>query len=378
MPRCAFVLSGFILVQLLIAPATATALEREGPDWPVKANIEPGAPALTPQPGQELAISYNCGLVQQCTLSDFMERMHVCALFITKDGEPVLHRTAVRSDTDECKRAVERERYGIASISKSIVSLLFGLTHRDPAYGKPIDIDTPAGDLLADAGLEYPNPNVTIRDLLHMSSGMKWSEDEVDTILKISVNADGSLLGWYRTLKEAVKARLQQASFHERRQFHYSGFDTQLIGILTEHRIASDQRFRQGTLDAALEHLVWQKLPMTRYAEWNADFEGHPAAHCCAYTSAGDLATLGGWVLQEYNEGKRPAADWIRDSINDTVDPNWSCEFQGSSLEFLYGYQWWIPSGDGNGFTAIGIQGQYLHIFPEQGVVIAQIGEQIA
>ena len=51
---------------------------------------------------------------------------------------------------------------------------------------------------------------------------------------------------------------------------------------------------------------------MEKNAEWNADFAGHPAAHCCAYTSARDLATLGDWVLKQYNNqgaGRRGRLD---------------------------------------------------------------------
>ena len=118
---------------------------------------------------------------------------------------------------------------------------------------------------------------------------------------------------------------------------------------------------------------------MEKNAEWNADFGGHPAAHCCAYTSARDLATLGDWVLKEYNEGEDAAADWIRASVSDTVDATWSCDFQGTKRSFRFGYEWWVPSADKqDGFTGIGTEGQYLHVFPEQDVVIAQLSEKLA
>ena len=95
---------------------------------------------------------------------------------------------------------------------------------------------------------------------------------------------------------------------------------------------------------------------MEKNAEWNADFAGHPAAHCCAYTSARDLATLGDWVMKQYNDqGADAAAAWVRASMTDTVDATWSCEFQGTKRSFRFGYQWWVPSADAHdGFTAIG------------------------
>jgi CubicO group peptidase (beta-lactamase class C family) len=84
-------------------------------------------------------------------------------------------------------------------------------------------------------------------------------------------------------------------------------------------------------------------------------------------------------VLKQYKQGTGAQADWIRASVTDTVDPGWNCEFQGTRRSFRYGYQWWIPSDDKlDGFTGIGTEGQYLHIFPEQNVVVAQFGEQLA
>jgi CubicO group peptidase (beta-lactamase class C family) len=212
-----------------------------------------------------------------------------------------------------------------------------------------------------------------------MASGMEWSEDEVDTVLKVQVDQNGDLVGRHRRLKESVDERLASAKFLDAGQFHYSGFDTQLLGILIESRLTPDRGFLRGTLDEAFERFLWQILPVEKNAEWNADFGGHPAAHCCLYTSAQDLASLGAWVLAEYRQGSDTRADWIRSVVSDTVDSGWTCTFQGAERHLRYGYQWWLPSDDKrDGFTGIGTEGQYLHLFPEQDVVIAQFGEQLA
>ena len=337
--------------------------------WPSKQIVRP----------RDIAVTYPCGGGSLCNVDDFMERQHVCALVVIGADELAFYRTYVRGDDDPCKTPVERDRYGMASITKSIVALLFGFVYQDASYGPPVDLDSSAADILEAAGVPKYEDQVTLRQLLHMASGMEWSEDEIDAILKIQVDENGDLVGKHRRLKDAVAERLGQARFFPPGGFHYSGFDSQLIGILTEHRLTADKGFTRGTLDEALERFLWQQLPVEKNAEWNADFGGHPSAHCCAYTSAGDLAVLGNWVLKQYKQGTGAQADWVRASMTDTVDADWSCEFQGMKRTLRYGYQWWVPSDDKqDGFTGIGTEGQYLHIFPEQGVVVAQFGEQLA
>jgi CubicO group peptidase (beta-lactamase class C family) len=365
---CVLALLAFAAAPMVgaVGPAAAQAVEL---NWPSKQTVRP----------RDLMLSYPCGGGRICSLNDYMDRQHACALMVVSGGDLVLYRTSVRSADDPCKTAVDRDRYGIASITKSIVSLLFGLVYADPGYAPPANLDSSAADILTAAGLPKYDSRVTLRQLLHMASGMEWSEDEIDAILKVQVDQNGDLVGKWRRLKDSVKERLERAKFFGPGQFRYSGFDSQLIGIITERRLTADKGFVRGTLDEALEHLLWQRLPVARKAEWNADFAGHPAAHCCAYTSIEDLSALGEWLLSEYNEGEDAAADWIRASVTDSIDPGWSCSFAGTERKFRYGYQWWIPSDDEqDGFAGIGTEGQYLHVFPQQNVVIVQFGEKLA
>jgi CubicO group peptidase (beta-lactamase class C family) len=285
----------------------------------------------------------------------------------------------IREDDDPCKSPVDRDRFGVASIAKSITALLFGFLYADERYGPPADLDSSAAALLKSAGIPVYDPRVTLRQLLHMSSGMDWSEDEVDSVLKVQVDQNSELVGPDRQLKDSVVARLYGAEFSEPGRFRYYGFDSQLIGIVAEQRLTADKGFTRGTLDEALERFLWQRLPMAKNAEWNSDFGGHPAAHCCAYVSARDFATLGAWILKEYKSGTGPEADWIRASMTDTIDPGYGCEYQGVKRNFRYGYQWWVPGEDKrDGFAGIGTEGQYLHMFPEQDVVVVQLGERLA
>ena len=211
-----------------------------------------------------------------------MKRMDVCALFVISAGQPVLHRYAKEDNGNECLATVSEERYGIKSVAKSVTSLLFGRVFTDPAFGTPIDINaTSASDALAEIGLKYRDKVVTIWDLLHMSSGMLWSETESCDITIEDPPKDCPPKS-YDTLKKAAEHRLKKAKFEPGsgtlRPFRYSGFDALLIGMLVEHRLKSVPGLQSPLLHKGLEHFVWQRLEMDKKADWKADTEFHPPA----------------------------------------------------------------------------------------------------
>ena len=269
------------------------------------------------------------------------------------------------------------ERYGVASIAKSVASLLAGYAFNDPSFGAPVNIQGTAKDALSKLGIDYPNETVTLRDLLQMSSGMDWKEKDEKKVIRIEKNPDGTQRGPHRSFKEAVIWRLEKEgpwrNGGTRGDFNYSGFDSVLLGMLAAERMRSGGQVQQPVLADALKNYVWHKLGMQKRSNWKSDFDFQQAAHCCLYMSAGDLALLGDWVLQQYRNGTGFMAKWIRRSVTDNRLSDWDCSYKSFSQDLRYGYQWWVLSGTGNGFTGIGANGQFLHLFPEQDVVVVQL-----
>jgi CubicO group peptidase (beta-lactamase class C family) len=347
-------------------------------DWAENVKIQPRQPGSTPEPGRDLDIQYPCKLWSTCELADFTERLDVCALFVMHGGKPVLHRVEPENGTDQkCKDKVARERYGIASITKSITSLLAGYAFNDPSFGAPIDIQSKAKDALHKLGIRYQNEDVTLRDLLQMSSGMGWDEKAEKNVIRIEKNPDGTQRGPHRSFEEAVAWRLKKEGPWEnggaQGDFRYSGFDSVLIGMLVADRMKAGAQTQQPILAEALKTYFWHKLGMQKKSNWKSDFDFQQAAYCCLYTSAGDLALLGDWVLQQYRHGTGVVAKWIRRSVADKRLSDWHCRYKSFKQDLHYGYQWWVLSGPGNSFTGIGANGQFLHLFPEQNVVVVQL-----
>jgi CubicO group peptidase (beta-lactamase class C family) len=307
-------------------------------------------------------------------MQQFMKRTSACVLYVIHSGEPVVHQTS--NNNPKCKDPIERKRYGIASVTKSLASLLFGFAFSESIYSSSFDLDQPISGELQGMGIDYKG-GATFRDLLLMSSGMKWSESEVK---KISIYKDemGRPAGQHRTLRDAVKSRLEYAQFDEAKPFNYSGFDSQILGLLVENRLALSSHFEGNTLADSAQRFFWDDLNLQNSGEWKLDFDMHPPAHCCFYASASDSARIGYWVLEGYKNGKQPSSPpiekWIRESIDMNVSTNNTCQFRDFDQELRYGYQWWVLSGNGNGFTGRGSRGQFLHVMPEFDVVIAQFG----
>jgi CubicO group peptidase (beta-lactamase class C family) len=349
-------------------PLVEAESKAEESEWAEKVVIQPSGETPALPSAEPPEISYRCGFFSRCDLAEYIANSNLCALFVMHSGRIVFQTT--RPEATKCKDKVSRNRYSMASLAKSITSLLFGIVTEN---GRKLSVETPAADALAGAGVDYPDKAVMIRHLLHMSSGMAWNEKtEPNTVIRIE-KPNGSPVGHYKTLVEAVNARLKGASFDPDRPYHYSGFDTQVLGIIVEQHLAAEG-WQSPTLATAVQRYFWTGLKMGTKADWNADFAKHPAAPCCMYTAPWDLAKLGNWVLEKYRSGKDPTADWIRRSVADNVDSGEECSFYDSSIRFNYGYQWRVLPEPEDGFTGLGNGGQYWHLFPVQNVVVVQFG----
>lgn len=352
-------------------------------DWPQRRTIEPKTLSATPKPDLRPAIDYACGETNRCDLDRFMERTKSCVVHVMKQGRHVLHR---ESTSPHCASVNKSERYGVASVAKSLTSLLFGMIMTDPKHGIPLNLNDPAKDALGRAGIKYPG-KATIRQLLHMSSGMKWCETQwgcAPDTPKVRIEADdqsGHPSGRHSTLRQAVIAHAGAASFRTPGKFNYSAFDSTLLGVLVENRMQTSKNAAATTLAAGLEEFIWKTRNTRRPAQWKADFDAHSPAYCCLKASAGDLAEIGSWVLESYKAGMQgstdPIARWVKESVTDTVASGSECEFkpEGFKQELRYGYQWWVLSGEGHGFTALGKGGQFIHVLPEADVVVVQLGQ---
>lgn len=349
-------------------------------DWPDRVYLRA---ATTPPPSdlQDHWLGKACETLGRCYVERFMKRAKVCRLFVLKGGTT---RLDIAVDSNGACRTMNGfnkgdGRYRLASVTKSVVSLLLGMTLEEDFEAESMGLDVPAKEALAAVGIAY-NSKANLAQLLQMGSGMKgWDETDAEVDGKIKIleeRSSGQIQGRpaFARLKDRVRYYAGREKFGRDFTFNYSSFDSTILGILVAHRLekAGVSKGLAGGLDA----LIWQPMKMTRDLQWKSDFSKSQPGFCCIKAHPHDMAKLGRWVLERYREGEAVNAGWmarwVRRSIDDKVDTDTHCDMDGKSFEFGYGYQWWILPGEPFGFTARGRQGQFLHIIPELDLVIVQ------
>lgn len=287
----------------------------------------------------------------------------------------------------KCAAKVDTNRYGLASVTKSILAATLGHTITDPTFTASISRNTKVKDVFRAMGRTYSGES-TIEDLLKMSSGMDWTESK-SNLTRIAVyrgeNRDFAPDG-DTTLVQRIDRFMAgySAGNFGAKDYKYSGFDTTVVGQILEYQFANDLDPNTRTLADGVSKYIWQKLPMTKDAEWKSDLDGHPAGSCCMYSNPPDLATFGFDVLDRYKAAianaragsAAPMDLWVLDmlSAKTDADPAWCDWFR--KIPVGYGYQWRIVEQSGEtSFIAFGDGGQIVRLFPKRDTVIVQLSD---
>lgn len=238
-------------------------------------------------------------------------------------------------------------RWTSFSVAKSLTSTLVGAAVRD-GYIK--SLDDPVTRYIPDlAGSAYDG--VTVRQVLTMTSGVKWNEDYTDPKsdvarmyqLEVPAGVDPTV-AYLRTLtREAAPGA----------KWVYKTGETNLIGVLVT-------RATGKSLIAYAEEKIWRPFGMEKPLFWMVDTGGNNIGGCCLSASLRDYARIGQFVLGG-GKGVVPKG-WFADATK-----AWS-PVPGPGGRG-YGYQWWT-NADGS-FQAQGIFGQIIHIDPKRKLVIA-------
>lgn len=242
------------------------------------------------------------------------------------------------------------------SAAKSIVSLLVGIAIFEA------DIESvyqPVSDFIP-SFLEGDKANITIRDLLTMSSGLDWDEG-YSSLFSVTTQA------YYG---EDLKGLVNGLSSKELsgQHFEYKSIDTQVLAEVLEAATG------QSISDYATNRL-WRRIGAENDALWSLDKAGGmEKAFCCFNSTARDFARIGQLVLNngQWNDGLQVVHP---DYIEMATFPA-AYSGKGGSYDF-YGYQWWLINYKGKKIPyARGILGQYIFVLADKNAVVVRLGKE--
>ena len=244
------------------------------------------------------------------------------------------------------------------SVVKSFVATLVACALRDGLIASLDDSVDHYAAVLASSGYG----GVSIRDVLQMSSGVRWNEDYSDP------NSDVARLddAFRRTGSfDAVACSLMRE--HTPGTFNsYNSCDTHVLGMVLTAAAGMP-------LAQYLEQELWHPLGMEDDAFWIVDAQGMEFAAAGLNATLRDYAKLGllyanGGVI----DGRQLLPDGWIEGCSRALAPHLEPGIRANAASPLgYGYQWWLPDATGP-YTAIGVYNQFIWIDPAREIVIAK------
>jgi CubicO group peptidase (beta-lactamase class C family) len=280
------------------------------------------------------------------TVDSYMAAYRVSGLLVLKDGRIVLEKYGLgRKPSD---------RWTSFSVAKSLTSTLVGAAIQD---GKIKSIDDPIVRYVPELkGSAYEG--VSVRQMLMMSSGVKWNEDYTDPKSDVALAGQKVEEPGVDPMVSYLK-RLPRAH-HPGSTFNYNTGETDLVGVLVA-KATGEPMSRYAS------EKIWKPYGMEQDAVWQTDPGGVERGGCCVSMTLRDYGRLGQFVLDGgVAGGKHVIPTWWTKRATSKQIANAADKRPGAG----YGWFWWIRGPDE--YDAVGIFGQAMATFPKERLIIVQ------
>ena len=272
----------------------------------------------------------------------FMEEQRTAAIVVLLDGKLVYERYGLGFGADG--------KWTSFSVAKSFTSTMVGAALKD---GHIKSLDDKVTDYIEGLkGSAYDD--VSIKQLLTMTSGVRWNEDYTDPQSDVALfnghqaaEGEDATVSYMKTLPRDVPAG---------EKWVYSTGETNLIGVLVSEATGKP-------LAEYLSEKVWAPYGMQQDATWLLGSTGHEISGCCIQAATRDFARFGEFIRTgAMIDGVSIVPDdWLAQATTKQADIG--------APGFGYGFQWWTE--DDGTFAAQGIFGQGIFVDPARKLVIA-------
>jgi CubicO group peptidase (beta-lactamase class C family) len=274
-------------------------------------------------------------------MENFMAANRMAGVIVLQNGKVRAEHYALDFKPDQ--------RWTSFSVAKSVTSTLVGAAIRD---GQIKDLSDPVTRYIPElAGSGYEG--VTVRQVLTMTSGVKWSENysspSSDVARFITQKPEPGMdvtVSYMRKLKREAPPGSKWV---------YKTGETNLAGVLVS-------RATGKSLAQYLSEKIWKQYGMERDAIWALGATDHEISGCCLSATLRDYARFGQFMLDGGIAGGKPV-----------LPDGWIEQATGKQVGFAngrngYGYQWW--TGADGLYWGAGIFGQLLAIDPKRKLVV--------
>jgi hypothetical protein len=287
------------------------------------------------------------------SLEDYFERNFVTGFLVLHNDQIVVERYFYGAD--------QNSRFVSQSLSKSIVSILIGAAVEEGAIKSIQDPVTKYLPYLSGSGYR----DVTVKNLLQMSSGVHYSEDYRDPKSGAAL-IGAALLTGNPSFKDYAQS-MQPTSTPPGTKFEYQSVNTQVLGLLLE-------KVTGKHLNEYAQEKLWRKIGAQSDAFfYESKKQPDTCAFACFNAAVRDYARVGLMMLRGGTLGGARVVTraWVQDST--TPDASYlRPKPDAPEGGYGYAYQWWVPPGEDGVFMALGIYGQCIYVNPARHVVIVQ------
>lgn len=279
-------------------------------------------------------------------IDDYMKSQRNAGLLIVQDGKIRFEKYALGYGPEG--------RWTSFSVAKSFTSTLVGAAMKD-GYIKSLD-DKVTQYIPGLRGSVYDD--VTVRQLMTMTSGVKWNEDYADPKSDVAqfglqkpVPGEDITVSYMKKLTREAPAGTKWV---------YKTGETNLIGVLVSSATGKK-------LSDYLSEKIWKPYGMEADAFWILGDTGHEISGCCISARLRDYARLGQFAMDGGMAGGKRVVpdDWFAQATTKQADID--------QLGRGYGFQWW--TNDDGSYAAQGIFGQGIFIDPKRKLIIASNGD---